>query len=193
MGSGRRLVCAAALVLAAGAPARAETLLKGPHPFLRDNELSFHGGYGAGFGDSFAGPKAIVDYGYKIDGGVWLDLNVALLTGTCRPHMDSPACVRKGDTAEVLAGIKWKLRMNIPLVPYLKLLGGVAYQFPESARSAAGPMVRAGLGAKYFLYDWLGLGGELTASAGHAAYQDGAILGRAVGGLDATLGAEVQF
>jgi len=185
-------LCALALALAAQS-ARAEHLLEGPHPFLRDNELSLHGGYAAGFGDTFAGPKLIVDYGYKLDRGIWLDLGLGLLSGVCRPHVGDPSCARKGDSVEVLGGIKWKLRMNVPVVPYAKVQAGLAYQFPESARSAWGPMVRGGLGAKYFLYDWLGLGAEVTASAGRAAYQDGSTLSRALGGLDATLGAEVQF
>jgi hypothetical protein len=181
-----------ALLLAA-APAYAEPLLEGPYPFAHDNELSVHGGYAAGFGDTFAGPKAIVDYGYKLDRGIWLDLGVGFLSGTCRPRMDNPACVRKGDSAEVLAGIKWKLRMNVPVVPYAKVQVGFGYQFPDSARNAWGPMLRGGLGATYFLYEWIGIGAEVTAAAGHASYEDGSTLSRTVGGLDATLGAELQF
>ena len=184
--------CALALALATG-PARAENLLQGPHPFLRSNELSLHGGYGAGFGDTFAGTKVILDYGYKLERGIWLDLGVGLLSGGCRSYPDNPACVRTGDSAEVLAGIKWKLRMNIPVVPYLKAQAGLAYQFPENTRNAWGPLLRGGLGANYFLYDWFGVGAEVTLSAGRAGYQDGATLSRAVGGLDATVGAEVQF
>lgn len=183
----------AVAVTAAAGPARAEHLLRGPYPFLRDNELSLHGGYGAGFGDTFGGPKAIVDYGYKLDRGVWLDLNLGFLSGVCRPRIDSPECVRKGNTYEVLGGIKWKLRMNVPVVPYAKVLAGLGYQFPDSARSALGPVVRAGLGAKYFIYEWIGVGGEVTASTGRASYQEGATLSRTLGSLDATLGVEVAF
>lgn len=180
------------LPLVAGA-ARAENMLEGPYPFRRDNELSIHGGFGAGFGDTFAGPKALVDYGYKLNRGFWLDLGLGLLTGVCRPRIDSEACARKGDSAEVLIGVKWKLRMNIPVVPYAKLVAGIGYQFPDSARSAAGPIARAGVGAKYFFYEGLGVGAEVTALAGHAGYQEGAPLTRGLGGLDATLGAELQF
>jgi hypothetical protein len=184
------LVCALAL---AAVPARAENLLEGPFPFARNNELSIHGGYAAGFGDTFAGPKAVVDYGYKLDRGIWLDLGIGFLSGVCRPHVDTPACVRKGDSAEVLGGIKWKLQMNVPLVPYAKLQGGLGYQFPDSARSAWGPLLRGGVGATYFLYEWIGVGGEVTMSVGRASYEDGSTLSRALGGLDATLGAELQF
>jgi hypothetical protein len=182
-----------ALLLAVAGPARAEELLHGPHPFLKQNELSLHGGYGAGLGDTFGGPKAIIDYGFKLDRGLWLDLGVAFLSGVCRPRADDPVCVRNGDSAEVLGGIKWKLRMNVPVVPYAKVQAGLGYQFPDGARSALGPVVRVGLGAKYFFYEWIGVGGELTASTGRAAYQDGSTLSRTLGSLDATLGVELQF
>jgi hypothetical protein len=187
------LLLPCALALASAGPVRAENLMEGPHPFLRDNELSLHGGYAAGFGDTFAGPKLVVDYGYKLDRGIWLDLGVGFMTGVCRPAVGDPACARKGNSAEVLAGIKWKLRMNVPVVPYAKLQAGLGYQFPESARNAWGPMLRGGLGGKYFLYEWFGVGAEITASVGRAGYEDGSTLSRALGGLDLTLGAEVQF
>jgi hypothetical protein len=184
---------ASLLLAAAGAPARAEELLQGPYPFLRQNELSLHGGYAAGFGDTFAGPKLVADYGYKINGGVWLDLDLGFLSGQCRPSTDTPTCVRQGDSAEVLVGVKWKLRMNVPVVPYGKLVGGLGYQFPDSVHAAAGPLVRAGLGAKYFFYEWIGVGAEVTLAVGHAGYEEGAPLSRSLGGLDFTLGAETQF
>jgi hypothetical protein len=192
MSRGRLLLCVVALAGAA-APARAETILSGPYPFRRDNELSLHAGYGAGLGDTFAGPKAIVDYGYKLDRGVWLDLGLGFLSGVCRSQVDRPECARKGDTVEVLAGIKWKLRMNIPVVPYAKAQAGLGYQFPDGARSALGPILRGGLGGKYFIYEWIGVGAEVTASLGRAGYQDGATLSRTLGGFDFTLGTELQF
>jgi hypothetical protein len=182
------LVC---VLLLASTPARADELLAGPYPFLRENELSLHGGYGAGFGDTFGGVKTTIDYGYRLQGGWWLDLDLGLLSGRC--PADAAGCSRKGDSAEVLAGAKWKLRMNVPVVPYAKLLGGLAYQFPTAARSASGVMVRGGVGATYFLYEWLGLGAEVTVAAGHAGYADGTTLSRALGALDLTLGAELQF
>src|SRR4051812_17650914 len=60
------------------------------HPFLRDNELSVHGGYAAGFGDTFAGPKAAIDYGYKLAGSLWLDIAGGFLCGVCQ-HAGGPA------------------------------------------------------------------------------------------------------
>jgi hypothetical protein len=135
----------------------------------------------------------VVDYGYKLDRGIWLDLGVGLLSGACGTRLDDPTCARSGDSAEVLGGIKWKLRMNIPLVPYVKAQAGLAFQFPEHTRNAWGLLVRGGLGATYFLYEWFGVSAEVTASAGRAGYQEGSTLSHALGGLDVTLGAEVQF
>jgi hypothetical protein len=179
------------VLLLVAVPARADELLDGPYPFLRDNELSLHGGLGAGFGDTFGGVKTTLDYGYRLQGGLWLDLDLGLLSGWCRTQ--AAGCAGRGDSAEVLAGVKWKLRMNVPVVPYAKLLAGVAYQFPAAQRSAAGVMLRGGFGATYFIYEWLGLGAEVTMAAGHAGYATGTTLSRALGSLDVTLGAELQF
>jgi hypothetical protein len=182
------------LLAAAAAPeAPAENLLRGPYPFLRDNELSVHGGYAAGFGDTFAGAKASIDYGYKLDAGLWLDIGAGLLSGQCRPRAKDGPCARKGDAAEVLAGVKWKLRMNVPVVPYAKLVAGLAYLYPNGERSALGPLLRTGVGAHYFFYEWLGMGMELTMALGSAGYDDGVALSHTLAGIDVTAGAELAF
>jgi hypothetical protein len=183
----------AMVVLAAAGPAWGDNVLRGPYPFLRDNELAVHGGYGAGFGDSFAGPKATVDYGYKLDGGWWLDVGGSFLSGVCRTPPGGAHCARQGDAAEVVAGVKWKLRMSVPVVPYVKAVVGLAYLFPDGARSGLGPLVRAGVGGHYFFYEWLGVGAELTLALGHAGYQDAVGLSRTVAGLDAIVGAVLAF
>jgi hypothetical protein len=188
-----RMISLIAVLVSLAGPARAENLLRGPYPFLRDNELSIHGGYGVGFGDTFAGPKASVDYGYKLSGGLWLDIGAGFLSGMCRERVGATACSSEGDAAEVLAGIKWKLRMNLPVVPYAKLVAGVTYLFPDGARSGVGPLARAGIGAHYFFYEWIGIGLEVTCSVGHAGYQDGVGLSRTLGGLDAIAGVELAF
>src|SRR4051794_39001394 len=80
---------AAALLLLAGSaalPARAraeENILRGPHPFLKDNELSAHVLLAAGLGDTPSGTKVALDYGYKARGPLWVDLQLNLQHGTC--------------------------------------------------------------------------------------------------------------
>ena len=68
------LLTAFALVAAALSPsvARAEetqNLLHGPHPFLKDNELTVHALIGEGQGDALSGAKLELGYGYKLTGG----------------------------------------------------------------------------------------------------------------------------
>lgn len=181
------------VVLLAAPALRAEELLRGPYPFRKDNELTFHGGYGAGFGDTFAGAKGAVDYAYKLEGGLWLDLGVGFLGGACRPRQGDPACARKGNSAEVLAGIKYELRMNVPVVPYGKLVAGLAYLFPDEGHAALGVVVRAGIGAKYFFYEKIGVGPEIAVALGRADYQAVTGLSRALTSLDLLIGATVPF
>lgn len=184
-----------AAALAAMAPLRvqADDFLRGPHPFLKENELSVHGGYAVGFGDTFSGIKAMADYGYQLAGSLWLDVGLGFLSGACRPRATEEGCgLRSGNAAEVLAGIKWKLQMNVPVVPYAKLSGGLAFLFPDEARDAAGLLARGGVGAKYFFYDWFGLGPEITFAVGYAGYGD-AFLARRLIAVDLGLGVELQF
>jgi hypothetical protein len=93
----------------------------------------------------------------------------------------------------VLAGIKYKLRMNVPVVPYAKLQVGLAYLFPDETSDALGPIARAGLGGHYFFYDWFGVGAEVTLGVGRASYEDTAPLARTLASVDFALGVELQF
>ncbi len=68
------------------APTR--TCCTGPHPFLKDNELSAHVLIANGLGDSMSGTKLAFDYGYKLCGRrspLWLDLALNLQHGACTP------------------------------------------------------------------------------------------------------------
>src|SRR5262249_31608465 len=124
------------LTLLAAAPAHAqqqqqqqENLLRGPHPFLRDNELSAHVLLAAGAGDSWSGTKVGFDYGYRLSGPIWLDLQLNVLKGSC--SLTPGACARSGSAWETLAGGKWKFTTESPFVPYVKAATGLIYLFPE--------------------------------------------------------------
>src|SRR5215475_11992564 len=79
------LLFVAFLVALLGAtPARADdNLLRGPHPFLKDNELSAHLLLAEGLGDSWSGTKLGLDYGYRLSGPAWLNLQINIQKGTC--------------------------------------------------------------------------------------------------------------
>jgi hypothetical protein len=165
------LLSIATLALAA-APARAdENMLRGPHPFLKDNELSGHVLLAAGLGNAPSGTKLSFDYGYKLVGPIWLDLQLNLQRGTCHGGPDSPICgPDTGDAFETMVGTKWKFPTSVPVVPYVMGGGGLVFVFPDGASSAMGLAVRTAGGANYFFYDWLGLGVEIGFSLGHAWY-----------------------
>lgn len=190
-----RAVAALGLALAAGTgAARADELLQGPHPFLRDNELSIHGGFGFGPGDAASGTRAAVDYGLNLGGGLWFDLQLAYLSGSCDGLSFATRCgPDTGDVAEVLGGFKWKFQMDVPVVPYAKLVVGPLFVLPDRARSAIGLLARGAIGGKYFFYDWLGVGAELGLAFGGAAFRDEDMLSGSVGWVDFALGAELQF
>ena len=90
--------CLAALAASVPAPARADdNLLRGPHPFLKENALGVYALVATGQGDSMGGGKIVFDYGYKLTGGAmpaWLDLAVGVQHATCsraRPPAVRPA------------------------------------------------------------------------------------------------------
>ena len=87
------LLTALALAAAILSPsvARAEetqNLLHGPHPFLKDNELSVHALIGEGQGDALSGAKLELGYGYK-------------LTGARRPPSGSTCCSASSTAAAI--------------------------------------------------------------------------------------------
>jgi hypothetical protein len=185
--------CAIGLTSAlAAATARAdENVLRGPHPFLRDNELSAHFLLAVGAGDSWSGTKIAFDYGFRLHGPLWLDLQVNAQKGSCA--LTSGACARSGSSWETLAGAKWKFTTESPLVPYAKVATGLVYLFPEQARSAVGLAVRAGGGVAYFFFDWLGFGIEGNLSLGHGFFDSSYTGGHSYVVFDFGGGIEFQF
>jgi len=160
---------------ALGGRARAdENLLRGPHPFRRDNQISAHVLVASGRSDSMSGTKLAFDYNYKLTGGwnpLWLDLGLNAEHGPCNQAQGSAACGQDtGDVFETVAGVRWAFATPLPLVPFLGASGGLVFAFPNGASAASGVMLRAVGGANYFFFDWLGLGGQVGYSLGSLDY-----------------------
>jgi hypothetical protein len=192
------LAVAVGTLIALSATARAdENLLQGPHPFLKDNELSVHILIAEGQTDSLSGAKLALDYGYKLTGGsapFWLNLEINIEHAGCDPMPGNAPCgSNTGDVVETFLGAKWKFATPIPVVPYVKAAGGLVFAFPNGASDAPGLAVRGAGGANYFFFDWLGLGLEVGVSIGRVDY-DGTFHGsHTYSVLDLGGGLEFQF
>jgi hypothetical protein len=168
-------VLGAALLLPTAARAAAEeNLLHGPHPFLKENELSVHVLIGEGQGDAISGAKLELEYGYRLTPGpapFWLNLLISFENSGCNESPGGTDCASAtGDIVETMAGAKWKLATPIPVVPFVKGNAGLVFAFPNGANNAMGVAIRAAGGANYFFFDWLGLGAEVGFSLGRIAY-----------------------
>jgi hypothetical protein len=170
-------------------------LLRGPYPFALDNDLTLDGGYAKANG--WGGARASVAYGYSLAGSLWLALQVDTVSATSvSSPAPAPNCTRCGEVSnyfDVLAGLKYKLRTPIPLVPYAAVVMGPVFLFHERARGAMGIAVRSAVGARYFLYEWFGVGMELGLMLGAAAVDEAAGLDSQVRMVDINLGAQVHF
>ena len=178
------------LATLAAPPVRADdNMLRGPHPFLKDNELSAHVQLVAGGGETPGGTKIAADYGYRLRGPTWLNLQLNYQRAACHTPSGAPTCdVPSGSIFETLAGIKLKWPTPIPVVFYVKGDAGLAYAFPNGAGNGLGVALRGGAGASYFFFDWLGLGAEVGYSVGHLSTADGSYSEIDFGG-----GLEFQF
>jgi hypothetical protein len=162
-------------LLALSSTARAEeNLLHGPHPFLKDNELSIHILVAEGQGDALSGAKLALDYGYKLTRGsapLWLNLEINVEHAGCAPMPGAGTCaIDTGDVVETMVGAKWKFATPLPLVPFVKAAGGLVFAFPNGASDAPGLAIRGAGGVNYFFFDWLGLGVEVGVSVGRIDY-----------------------
>jgi len=167
-------VAACVTVLSAAGSARAdENLLRGPHPFRRENQVSAHVLVASGGYDTMSGTKLAFAYDFKLTGGwnpLWLEFGVNAQHGACSSAPNTACNADTGDVFETVGGAKWTFATPIPLVPYVSGMAGLAYAFPNGASAAAGPMLRAAGGANYYFFDWLGLGGQLGYSIGSLNY-----------------------
>jgi hypothetical protein len=181
------------LLAAATSSARAEEdLLRGPHPFVKADELDLHAGYSGGLGDNVSGVRLQGDYTYRLGQVTWLDVQMGVVSGSCRTH--EIACSNgTGTSVDVVGGAAWKFQTRLPLVVHARAAGGPLFLFPDGARSSAGFLVRGAGGAHYFLYDWFGLGAEIGASWGMAFFRADPRHTAHLGSVDATLGVALQF
>jgi hypothetical protein len=169
-----------------------EEMLRGPHPFIRDNELDLHAGYSAGLGDSIRGLRVQGDFSYRLGQLTWLDLQMGVVSGSCRTK--AIACGNgTGDSVDIVAGAAWKFQTALPIVVHARVDGGPVFLFPDSARSSVGFLVRGAAGAHYFLFDWFGLGAEVGAAWGVAHFRASPGHTGNFGSLEATVGVALQF
>jgi hypothetical protein len=167
---------AGAIASAAGTARADDNLLRGPHPFRKDNQVSAHILVASGRGDTMSGTKLALDYNYKLTSSwipLWLDLGFNAQHGGCNPAPMATACASNtGDVFETFGGVRWMFATPLPLVPYLGAVAGLAFAFPNSVSAANGFMLRAVGGANYFFFDWLGLGGQVGYSLGSLNYDN---------------------
>ena len=188
----RSLLCLVAL-FAAALPARAEEeLLRGPHPFIKNDELALHAGFSGGLGDNVSGLRLQGDYSYRLGQVTWFDVQMGVVSGSCRTQ--EIACSDgTGNSVDVVAGAAWKFQTRLPLVAQVRVDGGPLFLFPDSARSSMGFIFRGGAGLHYFLYDWFGLGGEIAGAWGMGFFRASPRHTGNLGSVEATLGVTLQF
>jgi hypothetical protein len=186
------LLAFAFLGLTAASAQAEEELLRGPHPFIKDNELKVHAGYSAGLGDNVRGLRVQGDYLNRLAQTLWLDIQMGVVSGRCR--VNQAVCSSgSGNGVDILGGAAWKFQTNLPIVPYAKVAIGPIFLFPDNTRSAGGILVRGGVGAHYFLYDWFGVGAEITSAWGVAFFAADSHRTGSLGSVDINLGVAVQF
>jgi hypothetical protein len=186
------LLAVAFLGLTAASAQAEEELLRGPHPFIKDNELTVHAGYSAGLGDNVRGLRVQGDYLNRLAQTLWLDIQMGVVSGSCR--VNQTVCSNgSGIGVDILGGAAWKFQTNVPIVPYAKVAMGPIFLFPDNTRSAGGILVRGGVGAHYFLYDWFGVGAEITGAWGVAFFAADSNRTGSLGSVDINLGVAIQF
>jgi hypothetical protein len=151
----------------------------GPEDFPSRHELSAHLGFQVGFGGAVADPsgmKFIGEYAYRFHRILWFDVQATQLFGfgartdACATN-PMALCYRGGWATGINAGVKVKLPIQqIPLVVEIPILLGLdgIYNRECSDNGVAIPVVRAGVGAKYFIKKWVGLGAGIDLDFGPA-------------------------
>lgn len=188
----RWLVPALAATLLSLAPRGASAqLLTGPPSFRWEYQADVQYLMGQGVGDSFSGNGLAVDFAYQLSPSLWLDLGLNVRQSRC--SFFGNCGMYTGDAAELLAGVKWQWRTNIPVVPYVRAGAGPLFLFPTEGPNVGGFGVRGELGFRYFFTDWLGLGLGFGTTLGRAAYGASYTGSHTVEVIDLVLGAAFQF
>ena len=104
------------VLLCAALPVQAEEeLLRGPHPFIKNDELALHAGFSGGLGDNVSGLRLQGDYGYRLSQVTWLDIQMGVVSGSCRSK--EIACSDgTGYSVDIVAGAAWKFQTRLPRV-----------------------------------------------------------------------------
>lgn len=188
-----RVLLALAVVLRAATSAAAEEeLLRGPHPFIKTDEVFLHAGYSGGLGDNVSGLRLQGDYSYRVGQATWLDIQMGVVSGSCRSK--EIACGDgTGNAVDIAAGAAWKFQTRLPLVVHVRVDGGPLFVFPDSAQSSIGVIFRGGAGAHYYLFDWFGLGAEIAGAWGLGFFRADPSHTGHLGSVEATLGVALQF
>jgi hypothetical protein len=132
------------------------------------------------------------DYLNRLAQTLWLDIQMGVVSGSCRTNQT--VCSNgSGNGVDILGGAAWKFQTNLPIVPYAKAAMGPIFLFPDNTRSAGGILVRGGVGAHYFLYDWFGVGAEFTGAWGVAFFAADSHRTGSLGSVDINLGVALQF
>ena len=181
-------VAVVALVVASGGggleTARADEIQRsGPQVWPSKHELSASMGFQAGFGGrlgSTSGFKLEADYAYRFHPMAWFMVQVANdfgfgnADGLCN---NSPTlfCYRGGWDLELMAGVKLKWMTPIPLVIEAPVLLGVdlLYNRECSDDGASVPLVKTGVGVKYFVTRKIGVGAKIDFAGGPGFHQAG--------------------
>jgi hypothetical protein len=165
------------ILMMLAAPAGAVEIQKsGSENFPSNHELSAHLGYQAGVGGTFQNPSGLKltgEYAYRFHELVWFDARVSNVFGfgsTGGPCVDvvSSDCYRGGWAFGLAGGVKLKFRTPVPLVVEVPVLLGVDVLYNRDCGDdgAAGPLVRTGGSAKYFLTRNIGLGAAVNFAFG---------------------------
>ncbi|HEY0715821.1 MAG TPA: hypothetical protein VGF45_24265 [Polyangia bacterium] len=169
--------------------------LSGPHPFRQQNALTLTGGYG--FANQLHGVRGAIGYGREIAGSLWFDLRLDLIDDSgpapARQPLPCMNCAQVDTLASVLGGLSYRLRADIPVIPYGSVTAGPVFLFNTGARGAVGFAVRTAAGARYYLHEWIGFGIEIGAVLGGAVVDKDAGLSGNVAQFDLGLSAEYQF